>query len=311
MAASKDMVSLVQLKYFIRVADLRSMSKAAEELFVAQSAVSTAIAQLERNLKVQLFIRRRSKGVALTEIGKSFYKSAIEIFATLDSAVDSLNSGTIQGTLTAGFFTTLAQFYLPSVMEEIGEEFPDVDIDFREFSADQMVEALDAREIEVALAYDFDYGQSVDFIPICEASLYAAVGKNHKFSDYKSIKMRELAEEPFILLDLGKSSSYFLSVFYRVGLRPEVKHRFGSFETVRSMVARGHGFTVLNQAPAHDLTNEGLELVRIPIEDAGFGLLMGLVCRRGESFSKKASLFYEVCVRVLRRTWGSKDVLFY
>ncbi len=64
-------LTLVQLRYFVTAAMHRSMTEASIDLHVAQSAVSTAIAQLERSLGVQLFVRQRSKGLALTEAGGS------------------------------------------------------------------------------------------------------------------------------------------------------------------------------------------------------------------------------------------------
>ena len=70
-----------------------------------------------------------------------------------------------------------------------------------------------------------------------------------------------------ILLDLPHSRDYFTEIFTRRGLAPVVRHRFTSFEAVRAMVARGHGFTLLNQRPVHDLTYDGGRLVVIELEE--------------------------------------------
>ena len=295
MASPLSSLTLTQIRYFARTAELGSMSGTAAEMYVAQSAVSTSIAHLEASLGTQLFIRQRSRGVVLTEAGHTFYRSAQTILNAVDDAVDSLQPDRLTGTLTAGCFTTLAPFWLPEVHERLVSAYPDLEVRLREVDAEQIEPILRRHDMEVVLTYGFDYGRTVDFEVLQEAPIYAAVAEDSHLAGRGSVTLEELAEEPLILLDIGKSTNYFLSVFHNANLRPRVQERFESFEVVRSMAARGHGYTILNQRPAHDLSNDGRRLVTIPIDGARSNLQVGVAHRADEELSQKGLAFLEQC----------------
>ncbi|GAA1175614.1 LysR family transcriptional regulator [Nesterenkonia xinjiangensis] len=298
MPRPQNELTLSQIRYFVRAAELGSMTEAAGELFVAQSAISTAISHLEASLGCKLLVRQRSRGVVLTEQGRSFYTRAMSVLHGLDDAVDSVRPEQLSGWLTAGCFTTLAPFWLPEVYDALTSKYSDLTVRIREVTADQIHPLLLRRELEIALTYSFDYGREVTFEPICEAPIYAAVADASPLAARESITLEELADEPLILLDLGKSTNYFLSIFREARLQPQVHQRFESFEVVRSMVARGHGYTLLNQRPAHDLTNDGGRIARLRIDGARSLLQIGLAYRSGEALSRKGQAFADECRRI-------------
>ncbi|WP_211440004.1 LysR family transcriptional regulator [Corynebacterium glutamicum] len=299
MAKSASSITLNQLRYFVRTVELGSMTATAEELFLAQSAVSTSIAQLEQAVGCKLLIRQRARGVVTTDQGSTFYRSAAGILAAVDEAVNQLSSETLTGTLTAGCFTTLAPFYLPVAFENLTNTYPELSLRISEVASEQISQKLTRRELEVVLTYGFDYGPEVEFIQLAEAPVYAAFGESHPLANQSEVSLEQLARESLILLDLGKSTNYFLSIFRDAHLSPRIHQRFESFEVVRSMVARGHGYTILNQRPAHDLTNDGHRLIRLPITDSRSLLQIGVAIRANESPSKKAQAFIKECREIL------------
>ncbi|GAA1131253.1 LysR family transcriptional regulator [Citricoccus alkalitolerans] len=288
-------ITLSQIRYFVRTAELGSMTETAGELFIAQSAVSTAIAQLEATVGHRLLLRQRSRGVVMTEQGKTFYAAAQTILRSVDDAIHSLSPERLTGPLAAGCFTTLAPFWLPTVYETLTSAHPELDVRLREVTGDQVEQLLLRRELEVALTYSFDYGRSIDFERLSEAPVYAAVAEDSHLASRTSVSLQELASEPLILLNMGKSTNYFLSIFQDAHLQPHVHARFESFEVVRSMVARGHGYTILNQRPAHDLTNDGGRIIRLPIDGVRSYLQIGVAHRAGEPLSRKGQVFVEEC----------------
>lgn len=299
MANAPSDLTLNQVRYFVRVAELGSMTETAAEMFVAQSAISTAIAHLETTLGHKLFVRQRSRGVVLTEQGTTFYAAAQTILRSVDDAVHSLSPERLTGQLAAGCFTTLAPFWLPTVYEGLTSAHPALDVRIREVTGDQVEQLLLRRELEVALTYSFDYGRSIDFERLSEAPVYAAVGEGSHLAGRSTVSLEELADEPLILLNMGKSANYFLSIFQDAHLQPRVHERFESFEVVRSMVARGHGYTILNQRPAHDLTNDGGRIVRLPIDGVRSYLQIGVAHRADETLSRKGQVFIEACRSIL------------
>lgn len=288
-------LTLSQVRYFVRAAELGSMTETAAELFVAQSAVSTAIAHLESTLGCRLFVRQRSRGIVLTEQGRTFYASAHQILNSVDDAVDSLRPERLSGSLVAGCYTTLALFWLPEVYESLTSVYPELDVRINEVKGEDVEPLLLRREMEVILTYGFDYGRGIDFEQLNEAPVYAAVAQHSHLAQRETVTLEELAAEPLILLDVGKGTNYFLSLFREAHLRPQIHERFENYEVVRSMVARGHGYTILNQRPAHDLTNDGQRLVRLPITDVTSYLQIGIAYRRGEQLSRKGRAFVDEC----------------
>jgi DNA-binding transcriptional LysR family regulator len=289
-------ISLTQLVYFARCAELSSMKEAAASLHVAQSAISTSIGNLERRLGTPLFVRRRAKGLVLTSAGETFLIRTRRILADIDNAMAAVDPGNVSGKLRAGIFPTLAPFYLPEIAQRLEQSHPGIDAQFVELGADEVESALADHAVEVALTYDLGIGASVYLERLREAPLYVAVGPDHRLADRSRVCTSELANEPMILLDLPHSRDYFTAIFTRHGLAPVVRHRFTSFEAVRAMVARGHGFTLLNQRPVHDLTYDGGRLVVIELEEEAGSL--GVVLASAQpinTLSLRAQAFVAQC----------------
>jgi DNA-binding transcriptional LysR family regulator len=289
-------VSLVQLSYFVAAAEWGSMTAAASELFVAQSAVSTSVANLEQTLGVQLLIRRRAKGLQLTAQGAELLTRARLILATVDDTVLALRPENASGRISVGCFRTLAPFYLPSIIRDLSVAHPELQVDVRELTADEVQPALDAQAIEVAFTYDLGLGSEVNTEVLETVPLYAAVAADHPLASRDEVSLTELAELPMVMLDMPVSRDYFLNAFTENGLRPSVRYRFGNFEAVRAMVALGHGFTLLNQQPKLGYTYQGSELRRLKIIEDVRPLDLVIASLNGtQSLTRKAQLFADQC----------------
>lgn len=303
---SKPDISLTQLRYFIAAAEQGSMTWAADELFVAQSAISTSIANLERSLGVQLLIRRRAKGLQLTTQGVEFLQRSRGILAALDDAVSALRPENTAGRVNVGCFRTLAPFYLPSIVSALEEAHPELQLDVTELLADGVNDALHDQAIEVALTYDLGLDGDIAREVLAQVPLYAAVGATHHLAGRPTIELAELVDEPMVLLDLPVSRDYFLQAFTDHGLRPSVRYRFANFEGVRAMVASGHGFTLLNQQPKLGFTYSGGELQRLSIVEPTRPLDIVLARRASAPpMTRKAALFAEEARRAVAHIMGS------
>ncbi len=293
---SRNDLSLTQLRYFVAAAELGSMTGAADELYVAQSAVSTAIGNLESTVGAQLLVRRRAKGLQLTAAGTEFLGRARSILAAVDDAVGALRPESAAGRLGVGCFRTLAPFYLPPVISALADEHPELQVDVTELTAEQVDEALVSQSIEIALTYDLGLGAEVTREVLATIPLYAAVAADHPLADRDEVSLADLVDEPMVLLDMPVSRDYFLHSFVSHGLRPSVRYRFASFESVRAMVASGHGFTLLNQQPKVASTYAGGELHRLTIRESVRPLDLVLATRAAAGPSSvKARLFAEEC----------------
>lgn len=269
-------MTLVQLTYFVSAATRRSMTEASLDLHVAQSAVSTAVAQLERSLGVQLFIRQRSKGLALTETGEQLLRDAQSLLAQVDEISDGIRGHhhSVRGTLRLACFVTLAPFVLPTLISRVEQEHPNLRIEIIEADLDGTTEMLLNGTVEGAIAYDFGHARDLAFDPLYEAAPHVILPADHRLADREHVNLRELADEEMVLLDIPHSREYFLGMLRAAGIEPPIRYSSHSYETVRSLVARGRGFSILNHVPKPAETYDGGRIAAVPIADGGAPLMV-------------------------------------
>ncbi len=267
-------VTLTQLRYFVKAATYCSMTKAADELHIAQSAVSAAISQLEQQIGTQLFIRHRARGLALTAAGEEMLRDTQGLLAHLDEVLDNASGRVdqVHGTVRLACFVTLTPFVLPRLLSDLSERHPDLEVEVVEISADEVRTVLRNGTVELALTYDLALGAGVDAEYLGTAAPYVALPPDHRLARRKSIRLTELDNEPMVLLDLPDSRDYFEAILAKAGVTPNVRYRSASYEAVRGLVARGHGFSILNQMPAHSQTYGGGSVTTVAIRDELPGL---------------------------------------
>ncbi|PEG55731.1 LysR family transcriptional regulator [Mycolicibacterium diernhoferi] len=277
------------------------MTRAAEDLFVAQSAVSSAVAHLEKELGVQLFIRRHAKGLILTAAGKELLLRSRQTLTALAESLESIAGETqaFWGPLQVVCFSPLAPFYLPSILAGLKRDHPGLEVHVTEAVAGEVGEYLESGRAEVALTYDLALGDHIDRDVLAEIKPYAALPASHRLAGETGIRLADLVDEPMILVDLPFSRDYFIGVFSERGLTPNVQYRSSSYETVRAMVAQDHGYSLLHQLPATDSTYAGGRVVAVPITDEVRPLRVVVASLQSIRMSRRAIAFAERCRAVV------------
>ncbi|MEU7879954.1 LysR substrate-binding domain-containing protein [Microbispora bryophytorum] len=286
--------TLVQLRYFVTAAELGSMTAASRELMVAQSAISAAIAQVERELGVQLLIRHHARGLSLTRAGERFLVEAREFLSHAAALAQSARglAGSLTGELAVGCLTTLAPFYLSRLLREFAEKYPGVRVSVAEGEISAMESALLDGRCEVALVYAIDLALDLDIRTLTRARPYALLPPEHPLARAEAVSLTDLAAEPMILLDLPRSRDYFRAIY---PTEPRVRFRTSSYETARSLVAGGHGYSILNQRADNDQTYDGGRVACVPISDDVPTLDVVLASVRGVRPTARAVAFAETC----------------
>ncbi|POX37744.1 LysR family transcriptional regulator [Streptomyces sp. Ru73] len=289
--------TLVQLRYFLAAAELGSMTAAAQRISVSQSAISTAVTHLERELGVQLLIRHHAKGLSLTRAGERFLHELRGFLTHAEGLTETARSlGTeLVGELAVGCFQTLAPFFLPRLLREFGDAHPAVRVEVTEGDIRAVQQDLRGGRCELALLYDLGLDPDIEREVLAVAPPYALVPAGHPLAGAGAVRLADLAAEPMILLDLPLSRDYFRSLFLKTGVEPKVRHRSTSYETVRAMVAAGHGFALLNQRPVHDATYDGGRAVALRLTDPLPALPVVLARLSGVRPTARAQAFAAVC----------------
>lgn len=291
--------TLRQLEYIVAVGEAGSIAKAAEQVNVSPPSISASIAQLEAELGLQLFVRKRSHGLSLTTGGRVFLKEAARLLADADALYEIAGdiAEKVRGPLTVGCLMTFAQIVLPSLRMKFERTFPDVR--FRQFECDQgqLLEMLQRGEIDAALTYDLELLQDMTFEPLMQLPAYVMLPAEHRLATRPSIAPQELVDEPMVLLDLPYSREYFLSAFQHQGLRPNIAERTPDIAVMRSMVANGFGYGIANMRPLHNISPDGKPLVFVNLEGPIRPLTMGVLLPNAEYRTQTVQAFIEHCQR--------------
>ena len=267
-------ITLTQLTYFAECAKTLNMTAASQQLHVAQSAVSTAISHLERALDTTLFIRQHSKGLVLTPAGEQLLRDTQQVFGLLNDSIDAIRSDQdeVRGSISVACFNTLAPFLLPPLIGRLQERHPHLDVEFIEGDNEETMAALRGGRAELAITYQLTKAEGIAHSLIGEVPPHIIVPADHPLADRREVALVELTNEPFVLLNLPDSRDYFMSLLRAAGIDTAPKYRTSSYETVRSMVATGLGFGLLNQRPLTSDTYTGGHLATLEISDSVPGL---------------------------------------
>lgn len=254
-----------QLEYFKAIAMNGSISAASEHQRVSRSALAASLDELERSLGCQLLIRHKSQGVVLTPAGEKFLGMAHELLQSAADMEASVRGGELSGSLSIGCFTSLGPTLVPRLFDYFKRHHPKVTLRAYTEPLDKLVEMVRSGETELAVSYNLDFDQTLTSEPLYTARLHAILPANHPLANADSVSAVDLEAEPLILLDLPPSPEFIRNYFSSHGLTPNLQHRFTNFEVIRSLVARGVGYSLVIQRPAIDRSYEGLELVTRPL----------------------------------------------
>lgn len=256
--------TLRQLELFLAAAKYGSFAHASEAIFVTPNAVSSAVNELETLLNTQLFIRRRAKGLTLTTSGRHLVEhaqrliqQAQELTLTISNRADEEPSGPVR----VGCYATLAATIVPKLWAQIAQDLPNIQLDIEEGTAEDLSTSLLEGHLDMLISYRVGLPSGLISAELFETRPHVSLPEQHALSQHPKVSLHELANEPLVLLDLPPSGDNTLRLLQEQGLSPTVIHRSSSYETVRSMVARGFGYSLFFQQTYAEWSYEGLRVV--------------------------------------------------
>jgi DNA-binding transcriptional LysR family regulator len=243
------LVSLHQLSAFRVVARHQSFTRAAEELYISQPAVSAHVRDLERLYGVELF-EQVGRRVRLTEAGRLLEEYADRLIALVEESRRTLNElkGLERGHLAVGASSIPGTYFLPEALGCFRERHPKVEVALRIGDTHQVLGMMRRGEVELAIVGESREEAGLVRRPYRSDELVLVASPRHPWAQDGIRDIAELAEETFILREQGSSTRENAdALLRRVGVAARVAMEWESTEAIKKAVEAGLGVSILSQ----------------------------------------------------------------
>src|SRR5271168_4258005 len=277
-------MELHQLRYFCAVAESGSFSRAAEQAHVSQPSLSQQIMKLEDELGARLF-DRLGRSVRLTDLGKTFLPRARGVLRELEAARGDVveHKDSVGGSLTIGVIPTVAPYLLPPYLASFSKKFPQARLTVVEEITPVLLDRLRASTIDVAILALPVRGHEFETAPLLTERLFAALPAKHKLAARRSLSLKDLRAEPFLLLRDGHCfRDSAVAACTRARLTAQIIFESGQFSSLLSMVGAGMGVSIVPQMAIEKSAR--CRFVRIADSDAT--RTIGAAVLRGRSLTR-------------------------
>ncbi len=284
-----------QLWIFLSVAMHRSFSKAAEELYISQPAVSAQVKELERFYGTPLFYQI-GRQTHLTEAGKALYHYAEQAFSLIKEAERALDGlkGLEQGHLIIAASTTPGIYMVPPLLGEFRRLYPGVQCSLDIGSTEYVYSKLLKNEADLGFV-----GREIEEdLLICEPykpdRLLVVAAPTHHLVKKKHIEVEELISEPFIMREPGSATRALAEAeLKKLGVSLQVVMELGSPEAVKQAVAAGLGLTIASE---HSISWEiaSKRLAVIPVNGLSIQRQLYLAYLKGRPISPASQAFIDL-----------------
>ncbi len=283
---------LKQLRAFCYTAQLKSMSRAAEQMFLSQPSISLLIQSLEKDLEQKLFLRKGPR-IALTAEGSTLFEMSLPLVEGLETLPESFAEKckhSVVGSLNIAAVEAIILYTLPDIIKRYADTYPDIHIKLNNWSAAIGVDKVRNGEVDFAIGSTLNVPDDVVYLPIYsfEPVLITPVG--HPLLANKQVNMHDISQYGLILSPQHMSTWQMVDlVFKQYNVDYKVKLEVGGWEVLKKYVENGLGVSIVT-----DICLSGNEkLGRVPLIEYFPKRTYGLFLRRGKVLSPAARKFIQ------------------
>ena len=237
-------MTLAQLQAFLVVADVGSFTVASEQLGMTQSAVSHAVAALEKELQISLLERKRGS-VATTEIGQQVLSQAREMLMLAERIRQSAATaiGLETGRLRLGSFPSVSARLLPDLLRRFKRRYPGIEITLLEGTDQEVREWIQTRTVDAGVV-TLPTDKVFKTVELAQDEFLVVVPKRHRLASSRQVDIRQLSDEPFIMSKAG-CGPFIRSLFRQAKVIPKVQFEVIGLQTIFAMVEDNMGVTIV------------------------------------------------------------------
>ena len=243
-----------QLKYFVAAAESRNFTKAAEQFYISQTAITQQIRLLEETLGCALF-DRSTRPVSLTGAGETFLGEAKEILERMNRAVELTHGAAmgLSGTLQIGYVCGYEHSDLPLWMQRFHGDNPNILVSFYRCSADVLSSGVLGGAYDLIFTWDstnLKQNGEVDHVTVERVRLVVALYDRHPLAQRQSLRRQELMGENILYMSPSADvesygDAFYMELYRKAGYKPNILFRSSDAESILMMVASEEGISIL------------------------------------------------------------------
>ncbi|GGD69026.1 LysR family transcriptional regulator [Emticicia aquatilis] len=286
------------IEHFLKLSETLNFRKAADEIYIAQPALSRQIMALEEELGVVLFDRNK-RNVALTTAGEYFKEECeriLEDFERVKQRTFQIHKGE-GGEIKIAHSSSSMQFLLPNILAKIQAEMPLMKTNLNETTNIYGINALINRTIDVAFGPNMIVPKELNTRTIYVENFVILLPQNHRLDENNFESLAQLADENFILPPRNESSGYVESLealCQSYGFIPKVAYQSGNSNTVLRLVEAGLGISI---EPKSALSGQNMNVKFIELNNISLKASMLMLWLRGRE--KELKPFFEIVDKVM------------
>jgi LysR family hydrogen peroxide-inducible transcriptional activator len=243
--AGQKLMELDQLRYLVAIAERQSITRAAEDLGISQSALSRSILKLEDELGRPV-LERKTRSVALTDAGLLLMHRAQQVLQLLEDTQAEIADDGHRGRIRLGAIPTIAPFLLPELLRDFATAYPECMVSVRENTTDSLVRSCTQGEIDLAILALPVPAKYLDVEEIFQEELLVVLPVGHPLAEQDSIRIKDVEPFPFVLLDEAHClSDNIMSFCRRRAFQPVVLERASQIAMVQELVSLSHGISMI------------------------------------------------------------------
>lgn len=287
-----------QLRYFIAVVDTGKVTNAALSVNISASSITEAIKSLEDFIGVELFKRTRT-GLELTQAGYRFLVYANRILSDVESARYSIlnDQNAINGVIRIGVTETVSGYFLAQLQQNFKRAFPLVDLLFEENCREKIEELVENQVVDLAIVLVSNVSPKKNFkiLSLIRSQRRLWLPNDHHLLKKDVVTLEDVSREPYIQLTIDEATDSTASFWNNYQLKPSIIFSTSSVESVRSLVAKGMGVTILSDMVHRPWSLDGERVNTVELKEPIPTMNTGLIYLSKKSKNYLVAHFIDFC----------------
>jgi len=292
-------IDILQLRYFQVTAKHEHLTRAAAELNISQPALSKMIAKLEENIGYELF-DRIGRNIKLNKFGDSYLRTVENIFLMLQEGELELDQLAGKQSNILSISVTIPTI-LPELLGEFIELQPEARFRQRQVMPSQIKRQIETGEIDLCISTQPVFGNDIEWMPLIEEEIQLAVPLSHPLAKYNEIQLKELVNEPFIVMPKGYQFREMTELYcMKAGFYPKIAFEGEETGVTYQLVEHGLGIAFYpNSLSAKRIRH--LKIAKLKIVEPSCTRTVGLVWNKKRIQSPMLEHFIQFTAQYLKK----------